>query len=595
MIWKICFFLSLAVLAAAAGCAVRLMKKRRSGTALTPFHILFAGFFGAVFIGQLPLIAGQVGEGTVLKILTLNAMQTIQVFTANVGADVILDNITRDATDISGIYSAYMSVLFLAAPLMTFGFLISLFRSVLTRLTFLTHFFGDLYVFSELNEKALTLARDVKNNHPGAVIVFTGVQSGEEKEISLAEEAKEMRAILFGNDIVAADFSRHSRKSRLILILIREQSGENLAQALKLIPKYQDRENTEVYVFSSELEGELLLSGAMKGKVKIRRVNEVRSLIYHYLYDRGEELYAGAAAQEDGTRAIHAVVVGLGRYGKELVKALTWYCQMDGYSITIDAFDADPLAEEKFAADCPELMSEEYNGVVIPGESQYTIRIHSGVDVNTRTFSEMIGEIRDATFVFVSLGGDTVNLSQAARLRMLCERAGCKPVIRTVLYSTDEKAALDGLTNYRGQAYNIDAIGDFETSCSEEVLMGGELERLALKRHLKYGDEASFWQYEYNYRSSMASAIHEKARLFCGIPGAGKEQLTIEERDAIEPIEHRRWNAYMRSEGYVYSGSPEKSSRNDLAKMHHDLVKFDLLTEEEKRKDSGTSHRDKSE
>ena len=42
----------------------------------------------------------------------------------------------------------------------------------------------------------------------------------------------------------------------------------------------------------------------------------------------------------------------------------------------------------------------------------------------------------------------------------------------------------------------------------------------------------------------------------------------------------------MRAEGYVFSGSTEKSSRNDLGKMHHDLVDFSSLTEEEKRKDS---------
>ena len=41
----------------------------------------------------------------------------------------------------------------------------------------------------------------------------------------------------------------------------------------------------------------------------------------------------------------------------------------------------------------------------------------------------------------------------------------------------------------------------------------------------------------------------------------------------------------MRAEGYIYSGSPEKDSRNDLAKMHNDLVDFSSLTEEEKRKD----------
>ena len=38
-------------------------------------------------------------------------------------------------------------------------------------------------------------------------------------------------------------------------------------------------------------------------------------------------------------------------------------------------------------------------------------------------------------------------------------------------------------------------------------------------------------------------------------------------------------------EGYVYSGSVEKSSRNDLAKMHHCLVPFDMLSEQDKAKD----------
>ncbi len=42
----------------------------------------------------------------------------------------------------------------------------------------------------------------------------------------------------------------------------------------------------------------------------------------------------------------------------------------------------------------------------------------------------------------------------------------------------------------------------------------------------------------------------------------------------------------MRAEGYVYSGSPDKTSRDDLAKMHHNLIPFDELSEEDKRKDS---------
>lgn len=72
------------------------------------------------------------------------------------------------------------------------------------------------------------------------------------------------------------------------------------------------------------------------------------------------------------------------------------------------------------------------------------------------------------------------------------------------------------------------------------------------------------------------------------LPRTGKteQELTPAERDALEVLEHRRWNAYMRSEGYIYSGSTDKASRNDLAKAHNDLVPFSWLSEEEKRKDS---------
>ena len=50
-------------------------------------------------------------------------------------------------------------------------------------------------------------------------------------------------------------------------------------------------------------------------------------------------------------------------------------------------------------------------------------------------------------------------------------------------------------------------------------------------------------------------------------------------------LEHNRWNAYMRSEGYVYGGTPEPEGRNDLAKMHNCLVRFELLSPEDKAKD----------
>jgi hypothetical protein len=173
---------------------------------------------------------------------------------------------------------------------------------------------------------------------------------------------------------------------------------------------------------------------------------------------------------------------------------------------------------------------------------------------------------------------------------MYFERMHIHPVIQAVVYNSQQKKALEGITNYRGQAYDIDFVSDIESSYTENVIIDSELENEALRAHLRWdgAKEDEFWNYEYNYRSSIATAIHMKARIECGIVGVTKNEkdLTDEERNIIEALEHRRWNAYMRSEGYVYSGSKSKSSRNDLAKMHHDLVDYASLSEEEKRKDS---------
>ena len=384
------------------------------------------------------------------------------------------------------------------------------------------------------------------------------------------------------------NFGIHSPQKSLFFFNISVNETENLDQALRLIEVYNKRPQTHLYVFSTKVESELLLTQIPKGQVKVRRINEVQSLVNRILYENGNMLFESARLTQDGEKKISAVVVGMGSHGTEMVKALSWLGQMDGYTLEINAFDKEENAEEKFCALAPELMSPVYNGMQVPGEAQYQITIHSGLDVETISFVERLRERTDTTYVLISLGDDDVNIRTAVSMRMWFERMGIHPVIQAIVYNSQQSRALEGIKNYRGQAYDIDFVGDTETSFSSDVIMDSELEEDALRRHLKWGEEESFWAYEYNYRSSVATAIHMRARILCGIPGADKreEELTTQERDALEVLEHRRWNAYMRAEGYIYSGSKDKSSRNDLGKMHHDLVDFASLSEEDKRKDS---------
>ncbi len=571
-----------------------LISKYTHRRLLTPLYCLFIGCFAAVFVLMLPVIdlsdmSASMGawlRGGARLILALH--NTLQVFTIDVGAQDLLAAIQAQLPGFS-IYFLMMSVLMIVCPVLTLSFILSLVKNLSAYIRLCCSFGKDWYVFSELNEKSIALAQDIRKNHSNAAVVFTDVFGGEEEaSYELIEKAKEISAICFKRDIVTINFRPHSKNAQTILFTIGENETENVDQALKLIEMYKARVNVRIFVFSTRVDGEILLTKAEKGNVKVRRVNEVRSLVNRQLYHSGNKLFENAKEIGGGQKKISAVILGLGQHGTEMLKALTWYCQMDGYQIEIDAFDLDALAQDRFAALAPELMSEDYNGVIVPEEAEYTIRIHAGVDVNTKSFADCLSGLRDTTYTFISLGSDEANIRTAVNMRMLFERMKIHPTIQAIVCNPDAKAALTGITNYRGQAYDIDFIGDTADSYSEDVILNSALEADALRRHLKWGEEKEFWQYEYNYNSSVASAIHARARIAQGIPGAEKkeEDLTDTEKTTIQKLEHRRWNAYMRAEGYVYSGSPDKKSRNDLAKMHHDLVDFSSLSEEEKRKDT---------
>lgn len=590
MNWIICFALSMTLLVTAILFAVIVGMKYKRGRVLTPFKIIFGGMFISVFICMLPVFYETMGDSSsrILKAAAYSFHNTLQIFTIDADRGVI-DSICCSSAALENVYSAYISIAYVVAPIMTFGFLVSFFKNAVSFIRYAVRFFRPAYVFSELNGRSISLGTDIRKNHKRATIVYTDVfENNEETSFELAERARELKAVCFKKGISVVNFGFHFRKAPLVFFAIGEDEAENVDQSLALLERYRDRESAELYVFSTETSGALILANADRGKMKLRRVNEVRLLIDRSLYENGRELFLNAKPIEGGNKKIGAVIVGMGRHGTEMLKALTWYCQMDGYDITIDAFDKDERAEERFSALAPELMSEKLNGVSIPGEAEYTIRIHSGCDVTTKSFADEIEKLTDATYVFVCLDSDENNTRTAVELRMLFERVGAKPVIRAVVRNPEEKCALDGVVNFKGRSYDIDFIGDTDSCYSEKVIMNSELEAEALKLHKRWGAEEEFWRYEYNYNSSVASAMHKKVRRELGVTGADKEetQLAAEERDIIERLEHRRWNAYMRSEGYVYSGSNDENSRNDLAKIHHDLVAFSRLSEEDKRKDS---------
>lgn len=652
--------------------------------------------------------------------------------------------------DISELYIGYGALLYAIAPVLTFGFILTFFKNFYAHLKYKSLFWVETHVFSELNEKTLALANSIFENNrplfgiiPRVLIVFMDIiDKKEELNLDLVEKAKRIDAILFRKDLESVHFKKDGSYRRIKFYLISEDESEKIRHSESIINQY-DYTDVELFIFSEDIRTELILDKNKKANIKITRVNDIQALIYHNLDENGIKLFERARRTGEKEKVISVIIVGLGRYGKEMLKALTWYCQLEGYKLRINAFDADKKAKEKFVAQCPELMSDKYNKKFIKeGEPYYEIDIHSDMDVSVPEFENKLREITDATYIFVCLGDDETNLTAAARIGSLCERVeyvgdGCKPVIETVIYDSnvckklgvtwkdiekrDEENRKKPNRNKGRYEYDILMIGDLENFYSEKTVINSELvkagfeehtywsvepakvsftqnrmadewesfikaemleeswksyycewqeknrkgkeedeappelsdaikdfsfmtaeeirtaEKIAEKKKLKNkkdekdeeclkkirdaviershkwdceiykkfkklmetkknadewerkkaekeaGEEKTY-RIEYNYRSSIAKAIHKRLRKKLDfkpeITRKAWEDMTLKDKVELGKIEHIRWNAYTRTEGYSHA-----QKRNDLARVHHNLVPVEDLSNDDLRKD----------
>ena len=93
--------------------------------------------------------------------------------------------------------------------------------------------------------------------------VFTDVFTKEDaRSYELVEQAMQLGAVCFKKDINSVDFTRHSKNSEMNFLVISENEDENISHALSLITKFKYRENTNLYVFSTQVESEMLLAAA---------------------------------------------------------------------------------------------------------------------------------------------------------------------------------------------------------------------------------------------------------------------------------------------------------------------------------------------
>ena len=660
MIWCIFFLLALAVVAAELVLLIidyfskKLFNHRRRA-----IYFLMGG--GALTVALLcfPAYMHKFSSETysIIKSSAFSIRDAVKVFAMDNISENISNSIATLVDADGGIYHRYAAAfgvyefvvlaVQIVFPLLTFGFVVSFIKNLIPWVKYVFFHWRDRHIFSELNEKTITMAESVlssraeKESRPfmrwffKPLIVFMGGE-GTDGGDELLDKARAMGSVVFRSDIDNIRVKRPlkekrtdsdkmtenktdkekpekakkpRRKVRITFYLTGEDETEKIRYATHIIKKW-DYDEVSMYVFSYAMQVEMLRSSWNNKRMQIYRVNDVQSLIYHNLHIHGIRLFDKAHEQNGNT--ISAVIVGLGNYGVEMLKALVWYCQVPGFKVKITAFDGDEGVEERLKAQCPELI--EKNRDTTEGEAHYDITVHGGVDANQYDFYEKLKAVSDATYIFVSLGKDQENIDVAAKIRSELRRLAPdkEPDIETVVYDSNiaremsvtwqgditVKSNPAGVKNFKNQAYNIHMIGDLESFYSVKTVTDSELIEAGKKVNSRWAqtaediaaEEKKFWKYNYHYRSSVAKAIHEALRVKLidkgyiePIKGVGKpwNELNDDEKLEIGMFEHVRWNAYMRSEGYRCA-----EKRDDLAKTHNKLVSVKELSDDDLRKDA---------
>lgn len=533
-----------------------------------------AGLFLSLFILFFPAEYSPGITGTANNVIT-SVVHSIKVFGLNEDFFGPVFDFGTLPEWFSIAYVLLLNLLYLIAPLLSIGIIISIFSDISFVLKLAVSVKKDVYIFSSKNARSSAIARDIKNNLPGAVTVFY-----QSEKIIFSRQNNNI--FLNAANWLLLNCTKH------LTIFLCDDENINLTNTVEIITAVKDMkklteklknntsENTgiDLFFFSSSKSAEPIMNGIGDCGIRIRRFNECQNIIYNFIYDNPVLNYA------DDSNEINIVIAGFGHFGEEYLKAAIWSAQHPDYKIKINVFDIRKVSTA-FEVKYPELVNTDT--LKDKDEINYKINFFDETDIFETCF-ENIPEIRNAGIVLIALGDDEKNFDASIYLRECFERMGIKPEIHTIMSQIESSNITEiDMRNHKRQSYCIDFILP-EKIYTYAKLIDSPIEKMGRKMFLMWNngenitdsektDYSDFYDFEFNYRSSISASLFWQIRKNLG--------MNIEVSEENKHLEHQRWNAYMRSEGFRYS-----PKRNDVAKLHHNLVPFDDLDEATKAYDA---------
>ena len=471
------------------------------------------------------------------------------------------------------LYKLYEYTLYLycvLSPILAVGVIISFIGNLVDEIKVRRKTSKNVHIFSEINEKSVTLAESIDSSD--LIVMYD-----KEDKKEFRERIKNIHGLILKKNIKNMYIKNFLGK--INIYEINENEEENLNNTLSFIEKNKDLDrNMEVYVFSMEEEAQVILDSTVKNNVKTTIINEAQQMTYYVLDE--VPLYTNAE-----NKKISALVVGSGKIGSEFVKAINWCGQMIDYSLNIHVVDkrANKIKEE-IKINNPELL--EY----------YDIHFYE-VNVHHQDFYELIRtQFKDVNYIVINLGEDRLNLNTAIYLRKVFLQMDQKPIINVMIENEYKNKQVLTLKNERGTEYELYPYGSIKDLYNVNHIINQKIENLAKGVHLAYSKEdtefKNYYKIEYNKKSSRASALHIKYKMYSILKddynNVSKIKEALQNKEILDYLaqnEHERWNAYVRSDGYKLASIDQvkgyfpKTNHHvyHLAKMHPTLVPWDEL------------------
>ena len=470
------------------------------------------------------------------------------------------------------LFKLYEYLLYLycvSAPILTAGVIISFINKILDEFRSNKKTKKNVHIFSSINEKSLILAESISNENN--FIVFCS------KETVDRDRIRKINGVIINKKIKDINFKKYH--SKIYIYEIDNNQEKNLNDTLSLIDKIKNNyKNIEIYIFTNDEEARIIMDSTNKYNIKTTIVDEVEQMVYKVLDDN--PLFNNCINKQ-----INTLIIGCGVIGSEFLKAITWCGQMIDYKLSSNVIDIEAQRIKKeLMLKYPELISN------------YNINFYENDIKSSETFKLITDKFKDTSYIIINLGNDRFNLDIALNLRREFLRIGKMPTISLAIKDKYKLEQIQILKNEKGNEYNLYPYGDIEELYNIDTIINKHIEELAKKVHLAYDSTdtklINYFKIEYNKKSSRATALHIKYKLFSILGDNYNNKNKIKEIfkdkaiiDKLAENEHNRWNAYIRSDGYKLASINNvkdyypKTNHHiyHLAKLHPALVDFDEL------------------